>query len=121
MSHGFDLAQFIVCNLDAVTATNGIFIQQRPLPASGAASHFSQGDDSAPKGEVENEDYTAVLGRFESGAIGVFESSRVAVGPRAEYIIEVYGSKGSLRDRKSTRLNSSHVSISYAVFCLTKQ
>src|SRR5699024_814801 len=25
------------------------------------------------------------------------------------------------RDRKSTRLNSSHVSISYAVFCLTKE
>src|SRR5699024_11559188 len=25
------------------------------------------------------------------------------------------------RDRKSTRLNSSHVSISYAVFCLKKQ
>ena len=97
MSHGFDLAQFIVGKMDAVTATNGIFIQQRPLPASGAASHFSQGDDSSPKGEVENEDYTAVLGRFESGALGVFESSRVAVGPRAEYIIEVYGSKGSLR------------------------
>ena len=97
MSHGFDLAQFIVGKMDAVTATNGIFIQQRPLPTSGAASHFSQGDDSSPKGEVENEDYTAVLGRFESGALGVFESSRVAVGPRAEYIIEVYGSKGSLR------------------------
>src|SRR5439155_21918399 len=26
-----------------------------------------------------------------------------------------------LRDRKSTRLNSSHVAISYAVFCLTKK
>src|SRR5690606_39833220 len=26
----------------------------------------------------------------------------------------------SLRDRKSTRLNSSHVKISYAVFCLKK-
>src|SRR5207249_11716403 len=26
----------------------------------------------------------------------------------------------SLQDRKSTRLNSSHVSISYAVFCLKK-
>src|SRR5690625_6313133 len=25
-----------------------------------------------------------------------------------------------LKDRKSTRLNSSHVAISYAVFCLTK-
>src|SRR5580765_2210303 len=28
---------------------------------------------------------------------------------------------GSLRDRKSTRLNSSHPSISYAVFCLKKK
>src|SRR5690625_633581 len=27
----------------------------------------------------------------------------------------------SLRDRKSTRLNSSHVAISYAVFCLEKK
>src|SRR5438067_5764964 len=27
----------------------------------------------------------------------------------------------STRDRKSTRLNSSHVSISYAVFCLKKK
>src|SRR5438477_5075786 len=27
----------------------------------------------------------------------------------------------SLRDRKSTRLNSSHMSISYAVFCLKKK
>src|SRR5699024_808802 len=28
---------------------------------------------------------------------------------------------GSKRDRKSTRLNSSHVSISYAVFCFKKK
>src|SRR5690606_14929938 len=28
---------------------------------------------------------------------------------------------GSLTDRKSTRLNSSHVKISYAVFCLKKK
>src|SRR5437870_11547821 len=27
----------------------------------------------------------------------------------------------ALRDRKSTRLNSSHVAISYAVFCLKKK
>src|SRR5690348_17424795 len=31
------------------------------------------------------------------------------------------GHLGSLRDRKSTRLNSSHPSISYAVFCLKKK
>src|SRR5690625_3329843 len=29
--------------------------------------------------------------------------------------------KPRLRDRKSTRLNSSHVAISYAVFCLKKK
>src|SRR5699024_11488702 len=29
--------------------------------------------------------------------------------------------EGEIRDRKSTRLNSSHVSISYAVFCLKKK
>src|SRR5699024_4671447 len=29
--------------------------------------------------------------------------------------------RGSKQDRKSTRLNSSHVSISYAVFCLKKK
>src|SRR5690349_22358589 len=31
------------------------------------------------------------------------------------------GDRGVRRDRKSTRLNSSHVEISYAVFCLKKK
>src|SRR5690606_41843317 len=31
------------------------------------------------------------------------------------------GDRDALRDRKSTRLNSSHAKISYAVFCLTKK
>src|SRR5690349_23941900 len=31
------------------------------------------------------------------------------------------GFASGLRDRKSTRLNSSHVEISYAVFCLKKK
>src|SRR5437870_8289528 len=33
----------------------------------------------------------------------------------------VDGQRGSPGDRKSTRLNSSHVAISYAVFCLKKK
>src|SRR3712207_8002821 len=32
-----------------------------------------------------------------------------------------YASPESLSDRKSTRLNSSHANISYAVFCLKKK
>src|SRR5690606_33018022 len=34
---------------------------------------------------------------------------------------KVVGDIHSSRDRKSTRLNSSHVKISYAVFCLKKK
>ncbi|MDQ0646137.1 putative dehydrogenase [Microbacterium natoriense] len=60
-------------------------------------SHFSKGADDGPRGDVENEDYAAILARFDSGAVAVLESSRVAIGPRAEYRIEVYGTKGSLR------------------------
>src|SRR5690625_6568993 len=33
----------------------------------------------------------------------------------------LYTLRDQLRDRKSTRLNSSHVAISYAVFCLEKK
>src|SRR5438876_9272619 len=34
---------------------------------------------------------------------------------------EEHAGNGGQRDRKSTRLNSSHPSISYAVFCLKKK
>src|SRR5436305_3101966 len=34
---------------------------------------------------------------------------------------EIHTAQGRLLDRKSTRLNSSHVRISYAVFCLKKK
>src|SRR5689334_25061720 len=33
----------------------------------------------------------------------------------------IYDTAGCVEDRKSTRLNSSHSSISYAVFCLKKK
>src|SRR5690349_22829792 len=38
----------------------------------------------------------------------------------ADLLARLYGD-GALPDRKSTRLNSSHVEISYSVFCLKKK
>src|SRR5690606_40900501 len=38
-----------------------------------------------------------------------------------EFARNVLGLEDANRDRKSTRLNSSHVKISYAVFCLKKK
>src|SRR5207249_6328875 len=41
---------------------------------------------------------------------------------RADFVQQILGVVGVRRiDRKSTRLNSSHVSTSYAVFCLKKK
>src|SRR5690625_6782297 len=39
----------------------------------------------------------------------------------AEHVALYYMNGGGMTDRKSTRLNSSHVAISYAVFCLKKK
>ncbi|MCP2636032.1 Gfo/Idh/MocA family oxidoreductase [Microbacterium sp. HD4P20] len=97
LSHGIDLAQYLVGRVSSVTAASETFITERPLPAAGAASHFTSGAVGGPLGAVENEDYAAVIGRFDSGAVGVFESSRTTTGPRAEYKVEVYGTAGSLR------------------------
>src|SRR5438067_3335301 len=41
--------------------------------------------------------------------------------PSPDEVITVVQQCGDRLDRKSTRLNSSHVSISYAVFCLKKK
>src|SRR5690606_41826075 len=47
-----------------------------------------------------------------------------AIGQRLGLVAEEFADCAHpvhLRDRKSTRLNSSHVKISYAVFCLQKK
>src|SRR5436309_11967605 len=41
--------------------------------------------------------------------------------PRDQIAEKFLGASPMVKDRKSTRLNSSHVKISYAVFCLKKK
>src|SRR4051812_49961679 len=41
--------------------------------------------------------------------------------PAAGGVLDIRASGDVVLDRKSTRLNSSHMSISYAVFCLKKK
>src|SRR5438874_6114605 len=50
----------------------------------------------------------------------VNEDARSLLRARCEHIEENVCAIFGLLDRKSTRLNSSHVEISYAVFCLKK-
>src|SRR5438477_9776945 len=50
----------------------------------------------------------------------VFLPDALDIGQRKREICTRHGVTGA-KDRKSTRLNSSHMSISYAVFCLKKK
>src|SRR5690606_39671766 len=54
--------------------------------------------------------------RFELGEILEFRQWRQLVQALEAEVVEE-GLGGAQQDRKSTRLNSSHVKISYAVFC----
>src|SRR2546427_11326992 len=66
-------------------------------------------------------EHVGAVGDFE-GEVRVLldEERRHALGPELpDHLEEVHHDEG--RDRKSTRLNSSHSQISYAVFCLKKK
>src|SRR5690606_41153080 len=63
----------------------------------------------------------ALQGALASGR-AIFGPAEPAQDPRMA-VIRVYEEQGNapappIQDRKSTRLNSSHVKLSYAVFCL---
>src|SRR5205085_5824747 len=64
--------------------------------------------------------FTGTLTNCMSNASGAPSDGMVSAGT----IITIPGVKGKFQepiDRKSTRLNSSHSQISYAVFCLKKK
>src|SRR3712207_7070696 len=72
--------------------------------------------------------FRSAVGNYEPGGVRVFDAETLE--PVAD-IPAAYGPGGTARskavgladlpgDRKSTRLNSSHANISYAVFCLKK-
>src|SRR5215475_15240057 len=59
-------------------------------------------------------------------ALPIFSHAWNCSTSRSRYRIIAFGERGirskvDCEDRKSTRLNSSHVKISYAVFCLKKK
>lgn len=96
MGHLIDLVHYTVGPISHVDALTQIVHRERPRPTAGAASHFSVAPDDAPLERVENEDTASLLMELENGAIGTLEASRVAIGPRAHYTLEVYGTEGSL-------------------------
>src|SRR5215475_1841412 len=83
------------------TAAASVRVLMGPTPIP-RASAGAAGDIT-----VVNEKLAFALAVESAAPYGVPRGAIVAVAP--------------VRDRKSTRLNSSHVKISYAVFCLKKK
>src|SRR6267154_4911488 len=80
---------------------------ERPPGALGdsGAGAFAAGDRRAPNARILDQP-ADLIGAREDVGVGALRSARLLEDPG---------------DRKSTRLNSSHPSISYAVFCLKKK
>ncbi len=92
-SHIIDLAHFLVGPIAEVTGMAKTFIKERPLPAEMTGLSAT---GSAKKGQVTVDDCFAILTRFENGATGVFEGTRLATGRLNYNSWEVNGSKGSI-------------------------
>jgi predicted dehydrogenase len=82
--HIVDLARFLVGEIAEVTGMLTTFIHERPLP------------NGSGRGRVTVDDTAAFLARFQSGATGIFETSRVALGRKNFMHLEVNGSRGSI-------------------------
>src|SRR5256885_8734750 len=65
--------------------------------------------------------YTATVVVRPEVTLGDYRAHGVTVEPVPPADDEVDRTIAAMRDRKSTRLNSSHLVISYAVFCLKKK
>src|SRR5437773_7011759 len=64
---------------------------------------------------------TPVLRSMELGPRDRLSQAFVKEQQKGRTLKGPYGDYVHLEDRKSTRLNSSHITISYAVFCLKKK
>lgn len=82
-SHLLDCARSLAGEITSVSGMRRTVVAERPTSEGARA-------------RVDVDDYAAVLARFDSGALGTFEVSRVATGRKNQLALEIDGSEGSL-------------------------
>ncbi|HLK59876.1 MAG TPA: Gfo/Idh/MocA family oxidoreductase [Chthonomonadaceae bacterium] len=95
-AHLIDTARFVMgTEFAEVSGMAETFIKKRPLLADteGGLSGFKA---SGEMGDVTVDDVTAFLARFENGATGTFEATRLAPGRKNYNRWELNGEKGSI-------------------------
>src|SRR5699024_12160319 len=98
-------------NMDTTVKNGTLYVKDKPLDSNVDITFM----------DFKHNDVTITLPKSLSHLKVNTESGSIMVDQiKADYA-KLYADLGKLKDRKSTRLNSSHVSISYAVFCLKKK
>ncbi|HLV81772.1 MAG TPA: Gfo/Idh/MocA family oxidoreductase [Chthonomonadaceae bacterium] len=95
-AHLIDTARFVMgTEFAEVIGLSDTFIKERPLLADteGGLAGFKA---SSEKGQVTVDDQTAFLARFQNGATGTFEATRLAPGRKNHNRWEINGEKGSI-------------------------
>jgi predicted dehydrogenase len=93
-AHAVDLAQFITGQ--KITGVSGIlntFVHERPLQGRATGQ---TGSAAVERGNVSVDDLALFSGRFDGGAVGSFEATRMSTGRKNALRIEVAGSKGAI-------------------------
>lgn len=83
-AHIIDLARYLIGEFEAVTGLQEVFIKERPFA------------NQEGMGAVTADDATLFMGRFQNGAVGMFNATRFANGRKNHMRLEIFGSEGSL-------------------------
>jgi predicted dehydrogenase len=84
-AHLIDLAGWMVGEVESVSAQSQTFTPARLDPGGGSPI------------DVDVEDASSALLRFRGGALGVFETAKVSPRRPCDFVVEVNGSRGTLR------------------------
>jgi predicted dehydrogenase len=98
-AHAVDLAEYMTgLRLGTVSGELETFVRRRPIAGSSSGSIAASASDAPATeyGEVTVDDVALFRGRFESGALGTFEASRMATGRKNSLRVEVSGSLGAI-------------------------
>jgi predicted dehydrogenase len=95
-THVFSFMEFLVGRVSSLIADNFITTPKRPV-----VEGLAYGEQVVLRGEetyadITNPDGTNLLCRFENGARGIVDFSRVATGRKFMQTYEIYGTKGSI-------------------------
>jgi predicted dehydrogenase len=86
-AHLIDLAGWMVGDISSVSAQSQTFVTERRDPDG------TEGEST----EVDNDDASSALLRFHRGALGVFEVGKVSPRRPCDFVVEVNGSRGTVR------------------------